>query len=247
MKIIYIVIFLVLILIISVSIYFFHRQKPPSKLDVSFCDEIISGPLNEICHTAFSKDVNSCENVGTGYNLLCYDVVVNAMDVSEPACSSIDINYGKLLCDLRLAVKLKNTTMCGFDVNCYTELAALTKNYSVCSYIGIDSEKYKCMAKASKNPDYCNNIADDTEKKSCEELLPKVINDCEVGGYYNYDCLLELAKQQKNSSACNMMSREELKWACIIDVENNPNACNKASDVFADLCRIEYLKNNLIG
>jgi hypothetical protein len=247
MKTIYIVILLVIILIASFSVYFSHRQKTSSKLDESFCDEIISDQLNDICHVAFSKDANSCENVGTGYNLLCYNVVVNALDVSESVCNSINNSYGKILCDSRLAIKLKNPEMCGFDFNCYTELAVLTKNYSICNYAGIDSEKYKCMAKSSGSLEYCNSIEDDIEKKNCEQLLPKKIEDCQIGDYYNYDCLLELAYQEKNSYACNLMSREELKWSCIVDAVNNPEVCSNATDIFADLCRIEYLKNNLNG
>lgn len=246
MKTIYIVILLVLILIASVSIYFFQRQKPSSRLDVSFCDGIVYESLNNICQIAFSKDVNSCENVGTGYDLLCYKVVVNTLDVSKSVCNNIENIYGKFLCNIRLAVKLKNPELCGGDFDCYAGLAALTKNYSICDYVGIDSEKYKCLAKSSKNLEYCNNIEDETEKKSCEGLLPKKIEDCEIGDYYNYDCLLELAKQQKSSYECNLMSSEVLKWTCAVDAENNPNVCSNATDVFADLCRIEYLKNNLI-
>jgi hypothetical protein len=246
MKISYIIILLVLILIFSISIFFFSKQKASSDLDENFCDGIIYESLNKICQIEFSKDINSCENVGSGYDLLCYNVAVDTLDVSETLCKNIENKYGKFLCSMKLAIKLKNPELCEGNSNCYVELATLTKNYSICNYIGVDSEKYKCLAKSSKNLEYCNNIEDESEKQLCEGLLPENPRDCEMGSGYNYECLLELAYQQKNSSICSLISREDLKWTCTVNVENNPDVCNNATDIFRDLCKIEYLRSNLV-
>lgn len=246
MKVGYIIISSVLVLILSTLIFYFsNKQETEPELNESFCEKIRFIPLNDVCHISFSKDIDSCKDVEKGYDLLCYEIVVDALDVSEGVCENIENNYGKFLCYLKLAIELEDPEFCEGNFNCYTELAVLTKDYDICDYIGFDAEIYKCLAKASGDRDYCNEIDDEIERKSCEGVIPEEVSDCEIGDYYNYDCLFELAYNERNSTICDLISSEEWKWTCVVDVEDDPEVCDDAPTFFEDLCRIEYLRNHL--
>ena len=200
-------------------------------------------PLNDVCHITFSKKIDSCDSVEKGYDILCYEVVLENIVVNENTCQNIENDYGKFLCYSKLAVKLRNPEFCKDNLNCYWNLAISTKDPDYCEYLINEAEKYKCLAKINEDVTFCENIEDEIERKSCVGLLPRGTNDCKIGDYYNYDCLYELAKKMRKSSICNLIDLEELKWTCIVDVVNNPDVCNGAGSFFEDLCRIEYLKN----
>ena len=250
MRIGYIGIIIIIVLILSIFLSFFlNRQKPEIKIELkeSFCDDIDFDPLYNVCLIAFSKNIESCKNVEKGYDIVCYDIVVGSLDVSESICESIKSDYGKFLCNIKLANKLEDPELCNGNYKCYTNLASSTKDYSICNYIDFEQERYSCLAKTSGKTEYCNNIGDEFEKNVCKNLVPKDLVGCELESYYNFDCLSELAYKEKNSTICNLITLEEVKWKCIINVENNPEVCYNAPDFFKDICRIEYLKNQMMN
>jgi len=253
MKLIYIIISIMIVLsLVSFILYFIGRESETnsilnSKLDEKFCDGIEFEPLKNVCQIAFSKDIDSCKNVERGYDIKCYEIAVEAMDVSESICENMRSNYVKFLCNKKLAIKLKDPELCGGNINCYIELASINEDESICENIEFDQEKYKCLAKVIKNRDYCNNIEDEIERMNCIGAVPEEVSDCKIESYnyINFDCLSELAYKEKNSTICDLISLEELKWTCIINVENDLKACDNAPDFFKDLCKIDYLKNCL--
>jgi len=171
------------------------------------------------------------------------------MDVSESICENMENSYAKFLCNKKLAIKLKNPELCEGNVKCYIELANLNHDESICENIGFNQEKYKCLAKVSENRAYCNNIEDEIERMNCIGAVPEEVSDCKIESYnyINFDCLAEIAYKEKNSTICDLISLEELKWACIINVENDLKVCDNAPDFFKDLCKIDYLKSYLNG
>ena len=251
MRIVYLLISILLVSILFLSIFYFtNRNKQDgteSKLNESFCNEIEFKPLNDVCHIAFSKDIDSCKDVGKGYDTLCYEIVVDSMNVSESICENMKNEYSKSLCNKKLAIKLKDPELCEGNFNCYIELASSNNDESVCENIEFDLLKYQCLAKVSGSRDYCDNIEEEIERMNCIGVVPEEVSDCKIEGYVNFDCLIELANKEKNSTFCNLIDLEEVMWTCIIDIENNPKVCDNAPDFFKDICRIEYLKNYLKG
>lgn len=248
MKLLYIGIFIAVILIISAIFFLLSKgEKSVSKMDESFCNDITLPALNYVCQLVFSKDINSCKDVESNYETFCYETLADTANITRSVCEGIENDYGKFICSSRLAVKLDDPELCKGNSNCYTTLAVSTKNYTVCDLITFDQDKYRCMAEASKKTEYCNNIGDEFERKLCIGLAPNSIEDCKIGDYYNSECLYNIAQIGKDSTACNLISLDQLKWKCIIDVGKNPLACDSAPQPFDDFCKIEYLRIQMMN
>ena len=73
-------------------------------------------------------------------------------------------------------------------------------------------------------------------------LIPNNLTDCLMNGYYNYECIFELAFRQRNSSICSLMERDEWRIECAMRVEQNVRICEDETGFLKDLCKLEYIR-----
>jgi len=240
---------IVTVIAILLSIYLVSLYKPATRttIKVNFCDGIYFQPLKKTCLMVFSKNLDGCNDVENGYDQLCYDILIEHIDVSQTTCDNINNNYGKFLCYKKLAVQTKDINFCKSNPECYKEVAIKSKDTKICDLLANPFEVQKCFALVFNDKSYCENIDEETEKRICITLVPQNADDCNAFNYYDAACLTKLASENKNSEICNLLTgnSEIYKWTCWVTVTDNPKACDDAGDFFSDICKITYLQNHL--
>jgi len=239
--------YLLLLLIgffIVIILFLFGRQKIQPPVNETFCNQIRTNLLENICRSIISKNINQCDN-SDGYDMFCFDILSEIVDPSVEMCDSINNNYGKFMCYKNLAIKTKNPKFCMSDDDCYLKIASITSNITLCDFFSDESFYYTCLAVASKNREQCKNIENIFEEKLCLSNLPQELKDCLIEDYYDYVCLSILASNEKDSTICEMIENDYIKLKCILGIKNDFEICKTYTGVSRDICIIYYLKNEL--
>jgi hypothetical protein len=239
--------YLLLLLIgffVVIILFLFGRQKVQPPINETFCDQIRTNLLNNACRAMVSKDINKCDNSG-GYDIFCFDVLSEIINPSVEMCDSINSNYGKLMCYNSLAIKTKDPKFCMNNDDCYLKIASITSNTTLCDFFSDKSSYYTCLAVASNDRGQCKNIENVFEEKLCLSNLPQGLEDCLIEGNYDYACLSILASKEKNSTICETIDNDYIKFKCILSIKNDFEICKASEGVPRDICIIYYLKNEL--
>jgi hypothetical protein len=193
-----------------------------------------------------SKNIGLCNNTG-GYDIFCFDTVLEITDISKDLCEGMNYDYAKLKCYNELAIETKDSKFCKSE-DCYIELASITSDERLCDFFSDGREdKYTCLAIANDDREYCENIETIVGRESCLKNLPQDLDDCNILNEYDYECLSKLAAKNMDTSICEMIGKDMPKIECILNIKNDLEICKDYTGSSGDICMIYYLKNELTG
>lgn len=200
------------------------------------------GGDEEINEAVIKKDPNLCNKLKGKDELAtrrrqsdCMGKVARAMEEST-VCFNMKDNEGNTdvkaaeRCSIDIAVETKDLSVCEVlgkstaynSKKCYSKLAPILKDASICAKAGEGSEWKTCIretAKASEKIEICDNFDVHTLKAACQVDVAVAKGDaslCERIENKNRkdSCYQSIATKTKDSTLCDKVSVESKKEAC---------------------------------
>lgn len=247
--------------ILAISYALWLRRPTEPMPNIGMCENITSGRLKAVCYAMFFKNYTYCK-LAADFTPYCYDNVFSLLDVDERTCNNLEDTSAKLSCYTNLAINQKNASVCEFlqDTSliniCYGRLSDhldVFDDINLCKKIPHESTKFTCMAMVSKNINFCFNITQEVfERGFCVAMFTRNVSDCFMptnGGALARitfsSCIRQVAISTRNVSMCEMIGRAEDRWRCKMSMINDIHVCDEIDDPWKDICKLEYIKNNI--
>ncbi len=255
-------IILLVVFIISIVYLSFNSMKSEVPSNSGLCNDISSDRLKMVCYAMLLKNYSYCK-LSLDFTPYCYDTVFPLLDVSREMCNKLEDEDARLSCYTNLAVKERNATICEYlkgpnlaDI-CYIRIFDYVDqidNIELCQNIPHQSTKFACMASITGEIGYCDNITIEIfEKGYCLATITHDVNDCftgqELGGALSRvtfsSCIRNVAINTGNITMCEMVGILEDKWKCRMALSDSQDICEDVPSPYDDLCKLEYIKNNI--
>ncbi|MEM2175432.1 MAG: hypothetical protein QXI58_07435 [Candidatus Micrarchaeia archaeon] len=183
------------------------------------CEKITKISERTACEAIVKSNEKRCEILNESMRDLCYKIYAIEKGICS-VCDKINSPFYSNPCYSECAKKTLNSFYCSkpseenIRDECYKNIAILTKNISYCKGIKLDSSRALCQIEIGKillDMTVCDEV-EIKYRRLCYIILiplPIPIENClKINELYSErdTCLLNAAKREKNSTACDYVS-----------------------------------------